>query len=112
MSTVAEKGTNVDLPTSAQADGVPVPPCLPDSQQTLADGDAAAAIERYGHVPLPPYIQRADEAADIDRYQTVYAREAGSVAAPTAGLHVTPELLDAVAARGVALESPQLEAGV
>ena len=65
------------------------------------DGDAAAAIERHGHIPLPPYIQRADDAADAERYQTVYAREAGSVAAPTAGLHVTPELLDALAARGV-----------
>ncbi|GJG88008.1 S-adenosylmethionine:tRNA ribosyltransferase-isomerase [Gemmatimonadetes bacterium T265] len=66
-----------------------------------ADGDVAGAIERHGHVPLPPYIQRADEAADAERYQTVYARESGSVAAPTAGLHVTPDLLDAVAARGV-----------
>ena len=66
-----------------------------------ADGDVAGAIERHGHVPLPPYIQRADDAADVERYQTVYAREAGSVAAPTAGLHVTPELLAAVTARGV-----------
>ncbi len=66
-----------------------------------ADGDPARAIERHGRVPLPPYIRRADDAADAERYQTVYAREAGSVAAPTAGLHVTPELLDAVAARGV-----------
>lgn len=65
------------------------------------DGNVPAAIERHGHVPLPPYIQRADAAADVERYQTVYAREAGSVAAPTAGLHVTPEFLDAVAARGV-----------
>jgi len=59
------------------------------------------AIERYGHVPLPPYIDRGDEASDVERYQTVYAREAGSVAAPTAGLHFTPALLDALAARGV-----------
>jgi S-adenosylmethionine:tRNA ribosyltransferase-isomerase len=59
------------------------------------------AIERYGHVPLPPYIDRPDVPADADRYQTVYAAEAGSVAAPTAGLHFTPELLDAVTARGV-----------
>lgn len=60
-----------------------------------------AAIERYGHVPLPPYIERPDEDADSERYQTVYARESGSVAAPTAGLHFTPELLDDLARRGV-----------
>lgn len=66
-----------------------------------ADGDAAAAVERRGHIPLPPYIQRADTADDAARYQTVYARESGSVAAPTAGLHFTPELLAAVAERGV-----------
>jgi S-adenosylmethionine:tRNA ribosyltransferase-isomerase len=59
------------------------------------------AIERHGHVPLPPYIERGDEASDVERYQTVYAREEGSVAAPTAGLHFTPALLDALAARGV-----------
>ena len=59
------------------------------------------AIARHGHVPLPPYIARADQAADAARYQTVFAREEGSVAAPTAGLHFTDALLDAIAARGV-----------
>jgi len=59
------------------------------------------AIEKYGHVPLPPYITRADQASDEERYQTVYAKESGSVAAPTAGLHFTPELLDRLAAKGV-----------
>ncbi len=59
------------------------------------------AIEKYGHVPLPPYITRADQPADAERYQTVYANESGSVAAPTAGLHFTPEMLDALAAKGV-----------
>ena len=59
------------------------------------------AIERHGHVPLPPYIARGDEAGDAERYQTVFAREPGSVAAPTAGLHFTPELLAALEARGV-----------
>jgi S-adenosylmethionine:tRNA ribosyltransferase-isomerase len=59
------------------------------------------AIERHGHVPLPPYIHRSDAAPDIERYQTVYARESGSVAAPTAGLHFTNELLNALTARGV-----------
>jgi S-adenosylmethionine:tRNA ribosyltransferase-isomerase len=59
------------------------------------------AIEKYGHVPLPPYITRADEKADTERYQTVYAKESGSVAAPTAGLHFTPEILDNLSAKGV-----------
>ena len=59
------------------------------------------AIERYGHVPLPPYIARPDSVPDAERYQTVYARENGSVAAPTAGLHFTPALLAALEARGV-----------
>ena len=60
-----------------------------------------AAIEKYGHVPLPPYIERADEKSDEERYQTVYAKETGSVAAPTAGLHFTPELLQSLEVKGV-----------
>jgi S-adenosylmethionine:tRNA ribosyltransferase-isomerase len=59
------------------------------------------AIEKYGHIPLPPYITRADEPADAERYQTVYAKESGSVAAPTAGLHFTPEILESLVAKGV-----------
>jgi len=59
------------------------------------------AIERYGHTPLPPYIDRPDEVADSERYQTVYAREPGSVAAPTAGLHFTEQLLGEIEKRGV-----------
>ena len=60
-----------------------------------------AAVDAIGHVPLPPYIKREDEAADRERYQTVYARDRGSIAAPTAGLHFTPELLAELDARGV-----------
>lgn len=63
--------------------------------------DIEAAIERYGHVPLPPYIDRADEPEDAQRYQTVYARERGSVAAPTAGLHFTAPLLERLTGSGV-----------
>jgi S-adenosylmethionine:tRNA ribosyltransferase-isomerase len=58
-------------------------------------------LERVGHMPLPPYIDRPDEDSDRERYQTVYARHAGAVAAPTAGLHFDQALLDAVAAKGV-----------
>ena len=59
------------------------------------------AIERIGHIPLPPYIKREDRLSDRERYQTVYARERGSIAAPTAGLHFTPDLLTALAGRGI-----------
>ena len=58
-------------------------------------------VDELGHVPLPPYIKRADRAEDRERYQTVYAQSRGSVAAPTAGLHFTADLLDRLAARGV-----------
>jgi S-adenosylmethionine:tRNA ribosyltransferase-isomerase len=59
------------------------------------------AVDDIGHVPLPPYIKREDDLSDRDRYQTVYARERGSIAAPTAGLHFTPQMLSALDARGV-----------
>lgn len=64
-------------------------------------GDAAQLIERYGRLPLPPYIERAAAAPDETRYQTVYARESGSVAAPTAGLHFDDELLARLRGMGV-----------
>lgn len=57
-------------------------------------------LERVGHMPLPPYIDRPDDAADRERYQTVYARRAGAVAAPTAGLHFDEALLEAIRAKG------------
>lgn len=63
--------------------------------------DALEVLARIGHVPLPPYLARADRAADQERYQTVYASRPGAVAAPTAGLHFTPELLAELAERGV-----------
>lgn len=69
------------------------------------------AIELYGHVPLPPYIHRSDESSDVERYQTVYAKQSGSVAAPTAGLHFTAEVLDALAMKGVARADVVLHVG-
>jgi S-adenosylmethionine:tRNA ribosyltransferase-isomerase len=71
----------------------------------------ADAIERFGHVPLPPYISRSDAPADVERYQTVYANESGSVAAPTAGLHFTSELLAALEANGVSRTNLLLHVG-
>ncbi len=68
-------------------------------------------IAAHGHVPLPPYIDRPDEALDRERYQTVYARRPGAVAAPTAGLHFTPDLLDELATRGVGRAAVTLHVG-
>ena len=68
-------------------------------------------VDAIGHVPLPPYIKRPDEAADRDRYQTVYARARGSIAAPTAGLHFTPHVLDELARRGVERATITLHVG-
>ena len=69
------------------------------------------AIERYGHVPLPPYIRRGDEATDAARYQTVYAQQPGSVAAPTAGLHFTPQLLGTLEAKKISRADVVLHVG-
>ncbi|HUP88275.1 MAG TPA: tRNA preQ1(34) S-adenosylmethionine ribosyltransferase-isomerase QueA, partial [Longimicrobiales bacterium] len=70
------------------------------------------ALQKYGRVPLPPYIDRETDANDNERYQTVYARAEGSVAAPTAGLHFTEELLQAIAAKGVDIVRIVLHVGV
>ena len=69
-------------------------------------------IERLGHVPLPPYINRADDRADRERYQTVFAKKPGAVAAPTAGLHFTPEILQKIQERGCEICELTLEVGV
>jgi S-adenosylmethionine:tRNA ribosyltransferase-isomerase len=74
--------------------------------------DFFAILDRIGHMPLPPYIRRDDADADRERYQTVFSRERGSVAAPTAGLHFTPETLDALAARGVEVARITLHVGL
>ena len=70
------------------------------------------AIDRWGEMPLPPYIDRAADESDRERYQTVYAEATGSVAAPTAGLHFTPAVLAALEAKGVGIERVTLHVGV
>ena len=78
----------------------------------LTERDPFQEFEKIGHVPLPPYIKRADSAADRERYQTVFAREKGSVAAPTAGLHFTPEILESCRARGAEVAAVTLHVGL
>ncbi|MGH9558146.1 MAG: S-adenosylmethionine:tRNA ribosyltransferase-isomerase, partial [Bryobacteraceae bacterium] len=75
-------------------------------------GDLFAALDRAGHVPLPPYIRRPDTPQDRERYQTVFARERGSVAAPTAGLHFTPDILDACKNAGAEIARVTLHVGL
>jgi S-adenosylmethionine:tRNA ribosyltransferase-isomerase len=75
------------------------------------DGDLDGAVDAIGHIPLPPYIHRPDESADRDRYQTVYARTRGSIAAPTAGLHFTPTLLERLDTMGVERVAVTLHVG-
>jgi S-adenosylmethionine:tRNA ribosyltransferase-isomerase len=68
-----------------------------------APGDGLVFLDEHGHMPLPPYIERADAVADRERYQTMFARVPGAVAAPTAGLHMTPAIAGALAVRGITL---------
>lgn len=77
----------------------------------LTAGSLAGLLNEVGHMPLPPYIERADEPLDRERYQTVYAREPGAVAAPTAGLHFDRDLLARIAAMGVASAEVTLHVG-
>jgi S-adenosylmethionine:tRNA ribosyltransferase-isomerase len=70
------------------------------------------ALARLGHIPLPPYIKRADEPSDRERYQTIYARQGSAVAAPTAGLHFTPEILQRIRARNIEIAEITLDVGL
>jgi len=74
--------------------------------------DLLSVLDRIGHVPLPPYIHRDDATADRDRYQTVFAEERGSVAAPTAGLHFTPEALAQLSSKGIEITRVTLHVGL
>jgi S-adenosylmethionine:tRNA ribosyltransferase-isomerase len=77
-----------------------------------AQGDLHEVIERLGHIPLPPYIARSDEPADRERYQTIFAERPGAVAAPTAGLHFSPAVLDQLKKRGVEIAAITLDVGL
>ena len=81
------------------------------SEIRFETADVPALLDRLGAMPLPPYIRRQADGSDRDRYQTVYAREPGAVAAPTAGLHFTTDLLDAIRGKGVALATVTLHVG-
>jgi S-adenosylmethionine:tRNA ribosyltransferase-isomerase len=74
--------------------------------------DFYSVLDRIGHMPLPPYIRRGDAQEDRERYQTVFSRERGSVAAPTAGLHFTSQMLDALAEQGVEITRVTLHVGL
>jgi S-adenosylmethionine:tRNA ribosyltransferase-isomerase len=76
------------------------------------DRTVAQNFEKLGHVPLPPYIDRPDEVSDRERYQTVYAQQPGAVAAPTAGLHFTPEILQKIRERGCEICDVTLNVGL
>jgi S-adenosylmethionine:tRNA ribosyltransferase-isomerase len=69
-------------------------------------------LDRFGHIPLPPYIERADETSDRDRYQTVFAKRRGAIAAPTAGLHFTPEIFERIRKRGIETCELTLDVGL
>ncbi len=94
-------GLVIDLPDGHEASVVRAL-SSPHWEMALPEGDALdRLLDEHGHVPLPPYIRRPDEVADRERYQTVYARSSGAVAAPTAGLHFTPQLLARLDAAGI-----------
>lgn len=86
----------------------------PDGARTMkfeGEANVLELLQKIGHLPLPPYIDRADGPLDRERYQTIYAREPGSVAAPTAGLHFTTAVLDRIRARGAAVQEIMLHVG-
>ncbi|MFN0178679.1 MAG: tRNA preQ1(34) S-adenosylmethionine ribosyltransferase-isomerase QueA [Gemmatimonadales bacterium] len=97
-------GEGIEVETVAVLDGA-------NRLVRFVGGTAEQAMDRFGRLPLPPYIERAPDGTDDERYQTVFAEREGSVAAPTAGLHFTAGLLAALGDRGVAIEQLDLEVG-
>jgi len=101
---VVDEGLEVIIEDSAPGGGRIV--------RLRGEGDPWNLVQRYGEVPLPPYLEREAEPTDRDRYQTVYARYTGSVAAPTAGLHFTVALLDRIRSLGISVVSITLHIGI
>ena len=95
-------GPAIEVLTERAADG---------SIAVAAPGDGFALLDAHGHIPLPHYIGRPDRADDRERYQTMFARNPGAVAAPTAGLHMTPAIVDRLTARGITLATLTLHVG-
>ena len=105
-----QPGKRITLGNGVEVETVEV---LPDGHRLVRflGASAADAMAKFGRLPLPPYITRDPTALDEDRYQTVYARAEGSVAAPTAGLHFTPGILDSLSAKGVLVAGLDLQVG-
>jgi S-adenosylmethionine:tRNA ribosyltransferase-isomerase len=105
-----QPGKRIELADGVAIETVEV---LPDGHRLVrvAGATMEEAIARFGRIPLPPYITRDPTEQDEERYQTVYARAEGSVAAPTAGLHFTPAVLDALSAKGVLISGLDLQVG-
>jgi S-adenosylmethionine:tRNA ribosyltransferase-isomerase len=105
-----QPGKRIELGDGVRVETVEV---LPDGHRLVRflGASAADAIAKFGRLPLPPYISRDPTPVDEDRYQTVYARQEGSVAAPTAGLHFTPDILDSLSAKGVLIAGLDLQVG-
>jgi S-adenosylmethionine:tRNA ribosyltransferase-isomerase len=99
---VVADGTSIEFLSERAEDG---------SIVVALPGDPYALLDRVGHVPLPRYIQREDSSTDRDRYQTMFATQPGAVAAPTAGLHMTPAIADQLTARGIAIATVTLHVG-
>jgi S-adenosylmethionine:tRNA ribosyltransferase-isomerase len=97
-----EGGPALEILTERAPDG---------SVAVAAPGDGLALLDAHGHIPLPRYIDRPDRADDRERYQTMFARSPGAVAAPTAGLHMTPAIVEQLAARGIAIATVTLHVG-
>jgi S-adenosylmethionine:tRNA ribosyltransferase-isomerase len=101
--TVEVDGASIELLTSREGEEGSIVVRVP--------GDALALLERVGHIPLPRYVHRPDTPADRERYQTIFAKVPGAVAAPTAGLHITPAIAERLVDRGIAITPVTLHVG-